>query len=40
MKKDKKADGGIVHFVLPITIGKVEIQDLSVESALEALSHK
>lgn len=40
MKKDKKADGSIIHFVLPLAIGKVEIRDLSVEAAVEALSKK
>ena len=40
MRKDKKADGGIVHFVLPIAIGNVEIRDLSVDAAVDALSTK
>jgi 3-dehydroquinate synthetase len=31
MKKDKKAEGGKIHFVLPVSIGDVEIVDLSVE---------
>lgn len=40
MRKDKKADGGIIHFVLPLAIGRVEIRDLSVEAAVEALNKK
>ena len=31
MKKDKKAEGGIVHFVLPLGIGHVETRDLQPE---------
>ena len=31
MKKDKKAEGGIVHFVLPLDIGHVETRDLQPE---------
>lgn len=34
MKKDKKAENGIVHFVLIRAIGDVCIEDLMVESAL------
>ena len=34
MKKDKKAENGIVHFVLIRAIGDVRIEDLSVEGAL------
>ncbi len=37
MKKDKKAEGTTVHFVLPLGIGKVETRDLSVEDAVNAL---
>lgn len=37
MKKDKKADGDFVHFVLPIDIGKVETMELKVEEAVMAL---
>ena len=33
MKKDKKAEGGIVHFVLPFGIGHVETRDLQPEQA-------
>ena len=33
MKKDKKAEGAIVHFVLPLAIGRVETRDLSPEDA-------
>ena len=34
MKKDKKAENGIVHFVLIRAIGDVRIVDLPVESAV------
>ena len=37
MKKDKKAEGGKVHFVLPSFIGDVRIYDLSVEEAVDIL---
>lgn len=37
MKKDKKADGAFVHFVLPIGIGHVETRELRVEDAVKAL---
>ena len=37
MKKDKKAEGGKVHFVLPREIGKVEIVDLTVDEVVELL---
>ena len=37
MDKDKKAEGGLVHFVLPERIGSVVIRDLSVAVALNAL---
>ncbi len=37
MKKDKKAEGQIVHFVLPIAIGEVRTMDLTVEDALSRL---
>ena len=37
MKKDKKADGAFVHFVLPLGIGHVETQELRVEEAVSAL---
>ena len=40
MRKDKKADGCIIHFVLPLAIGRVEIRDLSVEAAVGALNKK
>lgn len=40
MRKDKKADGDIIHFVLPLAIGKVETRDLSVDAAIDALSHE
>lgn len=37
MKKDKKAEGNIVHFVLPVRIGQVITRDLTVEEVTEAL---
>ena len=37
MKKDKKADGAFVHFVLPLGIGNVETRELRVEEAVSAL---
>ena len=37
MDRDKKAEGGLVHFVLPARIGTVIIRDLSVAQALNAL---
>ena len=37
MRKDKKAEGGKVHFVLPNAIGKVEIVDLTVDEVVELL---
>ena len=37
MKKDKKADGAFVHFVLPLGIGYVETRELRVEEAVSAL---
>jgi len=39
MKKDKKADGTVIHFVLPLGIGQVETRDLRVEEAVEALTN-
>ena len=38
MKKDKKAEGGKVHFVLPKAIGDVEIVDLSVEEVCRLMA--
>ena len=38
MKKDKKAEGGKVHFVLPKTIGDVEIVDMSVEEVCRLMA--
>lgn len=35
MKKDKKAENGIVHFVLIRAIGDVRVEDLPVESAVK-----
>ena len=37
MKKDKKAEGGKVHFVVPRRIGKVEIVDLTVDEVVKLL---
>ncbi len=37
MKKDKKAEGEIIHFVLPSEIGKVMICDLDAATAAKAL---
>ena len=37
MKKDKKAEGGKVHFVLPREVGKVDIVDLTVDEVVELL---
>ena len=37
MDKDKKAEGGLVHFVLPERIGSVIIRELTVAEALNAL---
>lgn len=39
MKKDKKADGTVIHFVLPLGIGQVVTRDLRVEEAVEALTN-
>ena len=38
MDKDKKAEGDLVHFVLPERIGSVIIRDLTVAEALNALT--
>ena len=37
LDKDKKSEGGLVHFVLPERIGSVVIRDLSVSDALKTL---
>ncbi len=37
MKKDKKAEGGKVHFVLPEAIGSVEVVDLTVDEVVKLL---
>ena len=31
MTKDKKAEGGKIHFVLPRSVGEVDVVDLTVE---------
>ena len=38
MRKDKKAENGIVHFVLVRTLGDVRIEDLAVEPAMNKYS--
>ena len=38
MGKDKKAEGALVHFVLPERIGSVVIRDLTVEEAINVLT--
>ena len=37
MRKDKKAEGGIVHFVLPLEIGNVQTRDLPPEDVVKLL---
>ena len=37
MRKDKKAEGGKVHFVLPFGVGDVRIVDMSVDDAIDKL---
>ena len=37
MKKDKKAEGGKVHFILPKAIGEVEVVDLAVDEVLRLM---
>ncbi len=37
MTLDKKAEGGIVHFVVPRSVGDVRIEDMTVEEALSRL---
>jgi 3-dehydroquinate synthetase len=37
MKKDKKAEGSIVHFVVPTAVGHVQIEDLTVEEVVRIL---
>lgn len=38
MVKDKKAEGGKIHFVLPAAVGDVRIVDLSVEEVTELMN--
>ena len=38
MKKDKKAEGGKVHFVLPKAVGEVEVVDLTVEEVCRLMA--
>jgi 3-dehydroquinate synthetase len=40
MRKDKKAEEGKVHFVLPLAIGNVEVVDMTVEEVLGLMSVK
>jgi 3-dehydroquinate synthetase len=40
MKKDKKAEGGKVHFVLPMSVGDVSIVDFTVDEVLGLMSVK
>ena len=37
MKKDKKAEGGKVHFIVPRAIGKVEVVDLVVDEVVKLM---
>ena len=37
-KKDKKAESGKIHFVLPKAIGQVEIVDLTVEEVCRLMA--
>jgi 3-dehydroquinate synthetase len=37
MKKDKKAEGGKVHFVLPYAVGDVRIVDLTVDEVIRIM---
>ena len=37
MRKDKKAEDGKIHFVLPFAIGDVRIVDLSVDEMMELI---
>ena len=37
MKKDKKADGNIIHFVLPFGIGHVETRDFDTDQVVKLL---
>lgn len=38
MKKDKKAEGGKVHFVLPKAVGEVEVVDLTIEEVCRLMA--
>ena len=38
MKKDKKSEGGIIHFVLPASVGDVRIVDMTVEQVISLMS--
>jgi 3-dehydroquinate synthetase len=37
MMKDKKAEGGKVHFVLPYAVGDVRIVDLTVDEVVKLM---
>jgi 3-dehydroquinate synthetase len=38
MKKDKKAEGDRIHFVLPKFVGEVEVVDLTIDEVLTLMS--
>ena len=37
MRKDKKAEGNVIHFVLPLGIGRVETRDFTTEEVVKLL---
>ncbi len=39
MTKDKKAESGIIHFILPLRIGRVEIRDIRPEDVVRLLEN-
>ena len=38
MKKDKKAEGGKIHFVLPAAVGDVRMVDMTVEEVASLMA--
>jgi 3-dehydroquinate synthetase len=38
MVKDKKAEGGVIHFVLPAAVGDVRIVDMSVDEVVALMA--
>ena len=38
MKKDKKAEGGKIHFVLPRSVGEVDVVDLTIENVCRLMA--